>query len=114
MGDTYSAIEIRSTLRTFQEYLRDLMDTRFDQFQTKLRLFVNFCEKDDTFRGGAVENLKAFVESIRTGKLINNADHGAESTLTAILGRMAAYTGKPVTWDEMMKSNDRWETKVPI
>jgi myo-inositol 2-dehydrogenase / D-chiro-inositol 1-dehydrogenase len=70
--------------------------------------------KDDTFRGGAVDNLKAFVESIRTGKFINNAEHGSESTLSAILGRMAAYTGKPVTWDEMMKSNERWETKIPI
>ena len=71
-------------------------------------------DKDDTFRGGAIDNLKAFVESIRTGKFINNADHGSESTLSAILGRMAAYTGRPVTWDEMMKSNERWETKVPI
>jgi predicted dehydrogenase len=71
-------------------------------------------DKDDTFRGGAVENLKTFVESIRTGKFINNADHGADSTLSAILGRMAAYTGKAVSWDEMMKSEERWETKVPI
>lgn len=50
MGDTYSTIEIRSTLRTFQEYLRDLAGAKFDQFNTKLRLFINFCEKDDTFR----------------------------------------------------------------
>jgi predicted dehydrogenase len=71
-------------------------------------------EKDDTFRGGAVENLKAFVNSIRTGKLINNADHGAESTLSAILGRTAAYGGKLVTWDEMMKTNETWDTKIPI
>jgi predicted dehydrogenase len=71
-------------------------------------------EKDDTFLGGAIDNLKAFVESIRTGKFLNNAAHGSESTLTAILGRMAAYTGKPVTWDEMMKSSERWETKIPV
>ena len=70
--------------------------------------------KDDTFRGGAVANLKAFVESIRNGKPINNADHGSESTLSAILGRLAAYSGKPVTWDEMMRSNETWEAKIPI
>jgi hypothetical protein len=70
--------------------------------------------KDDTFRGGAIENLKAFVNSIRTGNFINNADSGAESTLSAILGRMAAYSGKPLTWEEMMKSNEPWNPKVPI
>ena len=36
MGDTYSAIEIRSTIRTFQEYLRDLIECKFDQLQTKI------------------------------------------------------------------------------
>lgn len=71
-------------------------------------------EKDDTFRGGAIENLKAFVNSIRTGKPVHNADQGVESTLSAILGRMAAYTEKAVTWDEMMKSTERWDPKVPI
>jgi predicted dehydrogenase len=71
-------------------------------------------QKDDTFRGGAVDNIKAFIESIRTGKLINNAEHGSESTLSSILGRMAAYTGKYVTWDEMMRSNEKWEAKVPL
>lgn len=50
MGDTYSAVEIRSTIRTFQEYLRDLTDAKFETFQTKLRLFVNFCERDDAVR----------------------------------------------------------------
>ena len=33
-------------------------------------------EKDDTFRQGAINNVKAFVESIRTGKLLNNAERG--------------------------------------
>jgi predicted dehydrogenase len=37
--------------------------------------------------------------------VINDADYGAKSTMTAILGRMATYTGKQVTWDEAMKSN---------
>lgn len=50
MGDIYSTVEVRSTFRTFEGYLRDLRDARFHEFSTKLRLFVNFCEKDDTFR----------------------------------------------------------------
>jgi hypothetical protein len=31
----------------------------------------------------------------------------ANSTMIAIMGRMAAYTGKKITWDEAMKSNEK-------
>jgi myo-inositol 2-dehydrogenase/D-chiro-inositol 1-dehydrogenase len=72
-------------------------------------------EKDDTFNGGAISNVKAFVDSIRTGKLLNNADIAVESTLTAILGRTAAYRqGEVVTWDDMMKANEKWETTLKL
>ena len=55
---------------------------------------------------------KAFIESITSGNLINEAAQGAESALAGILGRMAAYTGKAVTWDEMMKSKEVWDPKM--
>ena len=38
------------------------------------------------------------------GKPYNEADWATESTMTAILGRMATYSGKVVTWDEAIKS----------
>lgn len=44
------------------------------------------------------------VESIRLGKKINQAEDLAYSTQVAIQGREAAYTGKPITWDEIMAS----------
>lgn len=44
------------------------------------------------------------VESIRLGKKINQAEALAYSTQVAILGREAAYTGKPTSWDEIMAS----------
>jgi len=66
-------------------------------------------EKGDTFRQGAINNVKAFIDSIRTGKLLNNAETAVESNLTAILGRTAAYEGREVTWDEMMKSEERFD-----
>lgn len=44
------------------------------------------------------------LSAIRSGKHVNEARQIAESTLTAIMGRMAAYTGKTVTWDFAMKS----------
>jgi myo-inositol 2-dehydrogenase/D-chiro-inositol 1-dehydrogenase len=71
-------------------------------------------QKDDTFKGGAVANVKAFVESIQTGKLLNNAATGAESTLTAILGRTAAYRQTTVTWDEMLRSKEKFELNLKI
>ena len=55
---------------------------------------------------------KAFVLSITSGNLLNEAQQGAESTLAGMLGRMAAYTRKEVTWDQMMKSKEVWDPKM--
>ena len=44
------------------------------------------------------------VESIRSGHPLNELKTVAESTLTAIMGRMSAYTGKTVTWDQALNS----------
>ena len=38
------------------------------------------------------------------GKPYNEGDNGAKSTMTAILGRMATYSGKLVTWDQGINS----------
>ena len=46
------------------------------------------------------------IESIRAGKPINELKQVAESTLTAIMGRMSAYTGKAVTWDHALNSKE--------
>ena len=54
----------------------------------------------------------AFIGSVVTGNLLNEATSGAESALAAILGRMAAYTGREVTWDEMMKSTEVYDPKL--
>jgi predicted dehydrogenase len=45
-------------------------------------------------------------EAIKGGKKINEGVQVAESTLTAILGRMAAYTGQEVTWDQALNSQE--------
>ena len=46
-----------------------------------------------------------FVTALRRGTIINDTRLLCESTLTAIMGREAAYTGKNVTWDEILNSN---------
>ncbi|HWV56178.1 MAG TPA: Gfo/Idh/MocA family oxidoreductase [Longimicrobiales bacterium] len=45
------------------------------------------------------------VASIRAGQPINELRQVAESTLTAIMGREAAYTGAEVTWDQMLAAD---------
>ena len=55
---------------------------------------------------------KAFVESISSGKFLNEIDFGAESTLSAILARTAAETGRAVGWDEILRSEEVWDSKV--
>ncbi|MCP4612630.1 MAG: Gfo/Idh/MocA family oxidoreductase [Planctomycetes bacterium] len=46
-----------------------------------------------------------FIAALRRGELPNDTRFLCESTLTAIMGREAAYTGKHVTWDEILNSN---------
>jgi myo-inositol 2-dehydrogenase/D-chiro-inositol 1-dehydrogenase len=48
------------------------------------------------------------IASIRAGKPYNELKQVAESTLTAIMGRMSAYTGKAVTWDQALNSQEKW------
>jgi len=46
----------------------------------------------------------ALFASIRSGNPINNTRYMAQSSMMAILGRMATYTGQEITWDEAMAS----------
>ena len=42
-----------------------------------------------------------------SSRVINDLARGANSTLTAIMARMAAYTGQTVTWEQAMNSAQR-------
>ena len=52
------------------------------------------------------------MTAIRNNKPVNEAEATAVSTLTAIMGRISAYTGKMVTWDEMLNSDLKLGPKV--
>ena len=52
------------------------------------------------------------VTAIRTNKPINEAENTAVSTMTAIMGRISAYTGKETTYEEMMNSDLKLGPKV--
>jgi len=45
------------------------------------------------------------IESIRKHEPLNEAQNVAESTLTAIMGREAAYTGNVIVWDDLIQSD---------
>ncbi|MCA9096229.1 MAG: Gfo/Idh/MocA family oxidoreductase [Planctomycetaceae bacterium] len=44
--------------------------------------------------------------SIRNSTPINNGEYMCRSTMLAIMGRMACYTGKEITWDQAMDSQE--------
>jgi predicted dehydrogenase len=66
------------------------------------------------YKDGAVANIKRFADGILAGKLASNAEESAQSTLTAILGRIAAYENRLVTWDEMIKAGAKMDPKLDL
>lgn len=57
---------------------------------------------------------KAFIDSIVSGKYLNETRSGADSTLAAILGRESAIQKKQMTWDELASSNQRLDPKLNL
>jgi predicted dehydrogenase len=61
------------------------------------------------------------LASIRKGSPENEAERGARSTMTAILGRMASYSGKEIAWDKAIESRLNlvpsefgWDVSPPV
>jgi len=59
--------------------------------------------------------------ALDAGRPYNEGDYGIDSTMTAILGRMATYSGQVVKWDEAMKSDTNlgperysWDAEAPV
>ncbi len=62
---------------------------------------------DGPTSGMYVEEHKDLFAGIRSGKPRDDGDWMTTSTLMAIMGRMAAYTGQVVTWEQAMGSQER-------
>src|SRR5579885_457958 len=60
------------------------------------------------------------IASIRNGKPLNELKRVTDSTLTAILGRMAAYAGVPLKWEDALRSESTmperlaWDMKLDV
>jgi myo-inositol 2-dehydrogenase / D-chiro-inositol 1-dehydrogenase len=61
-------------------------------------------ETQKSDRGMYVQEHVDFVQSIRDGKPFNDMESAANSTLMAILGREASYTGQRITWKQIEES----------
>ncbi len=66
----------------------------------------NAWQAEDKPSAGVMYSLehKALFEALRAGKVINNGQYMAVSTMLAILGRMVNYTGQVITWEEAINS----------
>src|SRR5216684_3699951 len=60
------------------------------------------------------EKKRAFVESITSGNFHNQAAKGAESAISCVLARTAAYKNQEITWDEIMKSGEVLEPGIDL
>jgi predicted dehydrogenase len=59
--------------------------------------------------------------AIRNGEQINNTEYGAKSTMTALMGRMATYSGEVISWEEALNADKSvmpdeygWEATPPV
>jgi myo-inositol 2-dehydrogenase / D-chiro-inositol 1-dehydrogenase len=72
------------------------------------------------------EHVELF-DAIRSGNTINNTEYGSMSTMTAIMGFMATYSGQFLEWDQALNSDKRmyphhdllpedvnWNTPAPV
>lgn len=65
------------------------------------------------YHDGAVANIKTFHESITAGRFDNpTVEPSVQSNLITILGRTAAYETRMVTWDEMLKKNEKLDANL--
>ncbi|MDI6401286.1 Gfo/Idh/MocA family oxidoreductase [Balneolaceae bacterium ANBcel3] len=69
------------------------------------------------------QEMDELFASVRAGNVIDDTDHGARSSMTAIMGFMASYSGQVVTWDQAIASKQRltvdprdfsWDTPPPV
>jgi len=67
------------------------------------------------------EEHRELFAGIRSGNPLNNGVYMARSTMLAIMGRMAAYTGQTLTWEQCLASSEDlspakydWTDDVPL
>ncbi len=100
-GSTLAPGSYRNVVEQFfgESAMIETSETHWRHFRT---LQQDITEK--TPRNITIDAVSEFVNRIAEGRPENAGTRGAESTLTAILGRMAMDARREVAWDEMMKA----------
>lgn len=70
--------------------------------------FYNGGKNEDIYEAGPIANIAAFYTQVTTGDTANaTVPESVRSNLVTILGRNAAYAGTLLTWDDLLKSDER-------
>lgn len=94
-------------------------DERNRIFDLKGNMIWRYREREETAGSTQLEQ-NAFIHALLEGGYLNNTDYGARSTLTTIIGRMAAHSGQEIKMEEVLKSKltlgpreFSWDAKMP-
>jgi Predicted dehydrogenases and related proteins len=79
-------------------------DGKLEKFSKKKVKFREFT----THENGQVQEQVELLRSVLAEKPINDTRNVADSTLTAIMGRVSAYTGQLVRWTDLTTENGRY------
>jgi len=93
---------------TTSQVAERVVGTKGSTYTTRATGFIegeNPFQYDGPGRSGFVQEHADLIASVRTGKPINEGRNVAESTMTAIMGRMSAYTGRALKWDWVMNAS---------
>ncbi len=70
---------------------------------------------DNLFTNGAIRNIAAFAECVTRGQFANSTvPSSVRSNLTTILGRTAAYRKGEVSWEEMLRTNEKLDPGLSL
>ena len=65
---------------------------------------TSLMEKEESIKDITLEATTIFFNGVLKGEALDMTKTSVESTLTALLGRMAMETKREVTWDELLRS----------
>ncbi len=68
----------------------------------------------DNLAQADAEKHRSFLQSIESGKFLNQAALGVEASLSAMLAREAIYAGHEVTWEQLQRSKKVWDAKLDL
>ena len=80
-------------------------------------------DTQETKGKGLQQEQQDWISALRQGDIPNELEYGAASTMTAILGRMASYSGKLIKWNDAINSDisladvanlERLDSKAPV